>query len=894
MFRILVLILANSVAVFALTLVGTIRDPSGAVIPGVTVDLIAEATGRPLTVRADSGGQFRATGLTAGQYQIKISHSGFQLYTQTVAVEENQTTAVEIRLEIAQNVQELRVSGKAGASANSDPNYRKLRDQELAETYLIENVVLKRDAGIITLKSGTIRFGPAILGKVTLGVFAGEGEFTLKPPHWMEATHMKRVLNKESIQENFRQLVLCFTDDTYEEIRRSARATSAESRTLQVLQEFRRHVRQRPEEPRSMIESLLGEMANVDVDTLADLYNPKQAGFFTAYITGRQHSHLRFYMKPRGAMPALQSPEEVAVINLDPQNEQEGIWYLCHSAGEMANHSASSHEDKRVISARDYRIETVIGRNDHLTGTADFRFRAVSSGDRVIHFDLLPSLRVTRVSIDTKQEIPYIQEDRKSDGSFSVIMPEPMVATRDYRLVIEYSGDRVIHKAGGGNFSVGARTSWYPSVNAFGDRATYNLTFKVPRSYTLVSTGKLAREWRENDFACSQWVSDVPLAVAGFNYGSFTKKQISDEPTKYSIEGYAASEMPHYMKGSGLEHVSPSALIDQSLGQTQNALRIFEHWFGKAPYGHIAITQQPEFNFGQSWPGLVYLPMSAYLDDTQRWLLMDHISSGLNAFIQEVTAHEVSHQWWGHVVGWATFHDQWLSEGFATFSAGLYLQATESKPDKYWKYLDRARELILEKNNYGKRANDAGPIWMGLRLNTFKNEGAYNRLVYSKGGYILHMLRSMMFDAKTGDQAFIKMMHEFVQSHFNQNASTESFKQVVDKYMTPEMDVEGNKQMDWFFAQWVYGTDIPRYKFDYTLAEESGGNWVVKCNLTQAEVNKAFVAFVPVYADLDGKVVLIGRVRMIGSSSLSGLKLNVPKKPKRVLINANYDVLAAK
>jgi len=47
------------------------------------------------------------------------------------------------------------------------------------------------------------------------------------------------------------------------------------------------------------------------------------------------------------------------------------------------------------------------------------------------------------------------------------------------------------------------------------------------------------------------------------------------------------------------------------------------------------------------------------------------------------------------------------------------------------------------------------------------------------------------------------MMHEFVQSHMNQSASTESLKQVVDKYMTPGMDVEGNKQMGWFFAQWV-------------------------------------------------------------------------------------------
>ena len=889
------LILAASSALAA-TVEGTIKDPSGAVIPGIAIELRDETAAQATTLRTDSAGRFRAVNLPAGRYQIKIVHPEFQAYTETAIIENDQTASLEIRLKTAELEQKLQAGGKVATLANSDPNYRALRGSQPSESYLTENIVLKRDAGTITLKTGTISFTPPVLGKVTLGIFIGEGEFALKPAHWTETNHLKRTLNKDSIQENFRQLVLCFTDDTYQEVRRSARAGAVDPKALQVLTEFRRHVRQSPDYPKSQLEAMLTDssMENVEAETLADLYNPKSPGFFSAYITGRQHSHLRFHVKPRGAMLFLPSPEEVALINFDPQGEQEGIWYLSHSIDEFAKHTASPHEDKRVIAARKYRIETMVGKNDHLTATTDFQFRAVTSGDRLIHFDLLPALRVTRVTLDTRIEVPYIQEDRKADGSFYVVMPEPMRGGRDYRLVMEYSGDRVIHKSGGGNFSVGVRSSWYPCLNSFNDRATYDLTFKVPKNYTLVSVGKPVKEWREGDFAASQWVSDAPLAVAGFNYGDFKKKQITDEPTKYSIEGYATTQLPNYLADTSLGKTSPAQLIDQVLGETQNALRIFEHWFGKAPYGRIAITQQPEFNFGQSWPGLVYLPMSAYLDATQRWILMGHISNGMNAFIQEVTPHEVSHQWWGHLVGWATFHDQWLSEGFADFSAGLYLQATEPKPDKYLKYLDRSRELILEKNNFGRTANEAGPLWMGVRLNTLKNEDAYNRLVYSKGGYVLHMLRSMMFDPKTGDEAFIKMMHDFVQSHFNENASTESFLSVADKYITPGMDVEGNKRLDWFFSQWVYGTDIPRYKFDYTVSPEPNGSYLVKASLTQSEVNRNFVALVPIYADLDGKIGLLGRVRMMGSSSLNDLKLPLPKKPKRVLINANYDVLSRK
>src|SRR4051812_17808625 len=69
-------------------------------------------------------------------------------------------------------------------------------------------------------------------------------------------------------------------------------------------------------------------------------------------------------------------------------------------------------------------------------------------------------------------------------------------------------------------------------------------------------------------------------------------------------------------------------------------------------------------------------------------------------------------------------------------------------------------------------------------------------------------------------------------------------------------------------------------KFEYTVAEEPGGNSLINANLTQSEVNRNFVALVPIYAELDGRIALIGRVRMIGSSSSSDLKLRVPKKPR--------------
>jgi hypothetical protein len=458
----------------------------------------------------------------------------------------------------------------------------------------------------------------------------------------------------------------------------------------------------------------------------------------------------------------------------------------------------------------------------------------------------------------------------------------------------------VVRKRGGGNFSVGARESWYPNVNAFHDHARYDLAFRVPKAYTLVSVGKLEKAWMEKDAACSHWISDVPLAVAGFNYGDFHKKAVTDARLG-AIEGYATAETPDYLQGASeaigaMGHISGSSLMDRTLVDARNALSIYSAWFGKLEFDRVAITQQPEFDFGQSWPTLVYLPMAAYLDSTQRFRLLQALgtsqrgTNSMNQFVDEVTPHEVAHQWWGHMVGWATYHDQWLSEGFADFSAALFLQATEKSPDSFLKFWEHARQSLVERNQFGKRANDAGPISLGVRLYSEKNGGGYRAVVYNKGAFILHMLRQMMFNTRQGDAAFQNMMQDFVRQHLNRNATTESFERVVEQHMTPAIDAAGNGKMDWFFSEWVYGTALPKYSLDYEVTAEANGKFLLKASLTQSGVPADFVMPVPIYADFDGTLARLGSARMKGSTTLP-IQIELPKKPRRVMVNYFHDVL---
>lgn len=240
-----------------------------------------------------------------------------------------------------------------------------------------------------------------------------------------------------------------------------------------------------------------------------------------------------------------------------------------------------------------------------------------------------------------------------------------------------------------------------------------------------------------------------------------------------------------------------------------------------------------------------------------------------------------------------------MSEGFADFSASLFLQSAYAQkgPKEFITFWDDERKSILEKNPQGFRAIDVGPLTMGYRLNNSRTGVSITRdLIYPKGAYVLHVIRMLMWDRRTGDDKFKATMQDFVKTFAGRAATTEDFKAMVEKHMTNEMDVAGDKKMDWFFNQYVYGTALPSYKLDYTF--ENGADGILSFNftVTQSNVDDNFRMLVPIYLELaDGRIVSLGRARLSGSSSVA---MKVPLKgmkdrPRRAILNYYDDVLAS-
>jgi hypothetical protein len=878
---------------------GKVSDQKGAAIVGATVRVTNSETNQTFTATTDAQGRYKIEGLTTGTYTVIVAAKGFsEGRLDNIKVGEGSASPGDVRLEIAAVVAEVNVNA-ASSRPNTDPLYQQLRqqakgDQEFTGAFAsVNNLVLKRDAATFTLKSGEIYFVTPIEGRITGGVFIGEGQITLEPPTANEKRSLQLFTDEPSISEQFSRLVLRFTDKTFDEIKGSPNATIATGgpqagRARDLYRENQQVLRKRLHD-------------NRELRTLIDLYTPTHPGFFNAFIDGKRYNKLIYLMDPLG-IPEV-SPEEVSLLSYGETDQ--GFWTAFHLADEYQKGTATSSEDHRLIDMTRHEIDASI-KGTHVAATDRITFRALRS-TRVVPLTLYRTLRVSRVEDEQGKELTFIQENKDEDADFGVILREDMVAGNTYKITVRYEGDDALRDSGGGNFILIPRSSWYPNNGGtqFGDRAIFDMTVRFPKMFTFVGTGAAVEpDTRDGDIAVAKWSSGTTeLAVAGFNYGRFKKKEVADKDTGYNIEFYANEEVPDELKQvqasidaaeragvktmTTLGAISTTSMANSALADAQNSTRIYTAYFGKLPYTRLAMTQQPAPNFGQAWPTLIFMPYLAFIDATQRSQLLG-TRGGTDTFWRYVAPHEVAHQWWGHIVGWDSYHDQWMSEGFAEFSASLYVQASLGN-DKFVDFWEAQRKLIVESSpaTRDRKPYTVGPVTQGYRLNSGKTGGVARFLIYPKGAYILHMLRMMMYQNKGGDAQFRVMMRDFVQSHFNQDVSTEDFKAIVEKHMTKEMDIDHNGKMDWFFDEWVYGTEVPSYRFDYQIASDG----TLSGKVTQSGVSDRFVMLVPIYLDFGKGFSKLGTVTLAGNSSVDLGEVKLPLVPKRAAIMALNDVL---
>jgi hypothetical protein len=541
------------------------------------------------------------------------------------------------------------------------------------------------------------------------------------------------------------------------------------------------------------------------------------------------------------------------------------------------------------------------------------------------------------------QALEGTQLRRKGNDLVAVVFPAQLAPGRELKLHFSYAGE-VLSEAGNGLLYVGERGTWYPNLGL--SPAQFEMEFHYPANWTLVATGKRvtrasADEAETNEQAtgekAARWSSERPIPVAGFNLGKYVRAEA--KAGNILVEAYGAKgveksfpkapaeviEQPTFSGGPPSRSrsrsmapivitpplPSPARNAQAVADKAANAIGNFSEWFGPYPYGSLALTQMPG-QLSQGWPGLVFLSSFAFLSPQELTdLRLDPLTRALDS---QVLVHETAHQWWGDLVLWKSYRDQWIAEGLANYAALLVLE--QQNPAQFRQVLEKYRRDLLSKNKDGERLRDAGPVTLGQRLESSHFPGGYEAISYERGTWLFHMLRtmfrdsmfrdSMLRDSETAnrsrkgragpatnpDEPFFRALRKIRERYAGKTISTQELVQVFEEELPRPLWYEKRPKLDWFLEGWIDGTAIPELETREVRIAEKAGVTTITGLIVQKGVPDDLVTAVPVYAVTAGNaLVFLGEVLADGAET--GFRLIAPSNVRKIVLDPKQTILTS-
>jgi hypothetical protein len=487
---------------------------------------------------------------------------------------------------------------------------------------------------------------------------------------------------------------------------------------------------------------------------------------------------------------------------------------------------------------------------------------------------LKKAMRLKAAYLSDGTSIDAVQEDW--EGGLSLILPTEQSVGNEFSVVLELEGDFMIDTPWIPEcYYPLAPTEWYPR-HGYLNRSRFDVAFRHRDRHHVVSSGTRVEGDIVSDTGLdmvTRWRIEEPVQGVGFAVGRFEQHR----QTVRSKEGDLPVELALPKK-----FLSPGDRIKEDfvVAELVNSVQYLSSLFGTYPYPQLNAVFYPT-DFGLSLPSLVLLPKS------------DRASKYTYSFV----AHETAHQWWGNVVAIPSYRDKWLSEGLAEYSGILYT-GWRDEPASASDLLRRMRKWLKEppgtQRGIGKgRLVDVGPVILGHRLNTTETLGAYQALIYYKGGLILRMLHFLFTDAATGEsKPFFDMLRDFARRHHNGWATTESFIQVANEHFprTSIAQKYGLKDLNWFFSQWVYQSHLPSYRMEYQLESKADGSVAAVGTVYQENVPENW--FMPLLLVARFGEDRSGHAIVHAYGPQTAFKVNLPLRPESVELDPDHWVLS--
>ena len=823
----------------------------------------------------------------------------------------------------------LSAAGETPADKPAESLYLQLGQVGLdpARVYQVRGASLDRPAVQITLEDGTIAFTKDVMGRITGAFFEGEGEVLLTPPTSVERRSMSLFTGMAILEEHFATAYFRFNDDAAAELRPDLRATDkaqefvdrwggaarnlASTDAMRLLVTF------------SAMLPLNGNSASEGADSA-----PKKPDdrFLHARLQGTKLGIFDIYFDSSGA-EQVEAGQSKAAENGDRYYD---VWTSFSTKVEAA--TAPSNAGKATtqtgaesrgdwVAVRRYAITTEVVPPKQIHARARLQLDVKRDGPRILLFELSRFLQMESVKLDGRAvefihnpAVEGTQLSRRGDDIMAVILPEPATAGQKIDLEFVYGGE-VLAEAGSGLLYVGARGTWYPNRGLV--MADFDLEFQYPQGWTLVATGSpapvapsVAQKAGEQ---ASHWVADRAIPVAGFNLGKY--KIARTQAGNIAVETYATQGVERDFPSARVEVVEPGAtdplpqgpkvivpmrpspaMNVASVGESAaRAIQYYADRFGPYPYRRLALTQLPGRD-SQGWPSLVFLSSYAFLNNREREDL--HFGPDRILLQELIPAHETAHQWWGDLVSWKSYRDQWFSEGLANYCSLMMLQ--EKNPAGFRLVMDRYRQDLVTENKDGMAPKDAGPVTLGMRLLSSRFPEGYEAITYGRSTWLFHMLRTMLRDAakedgrknQSGtDEPFVRALRRLRERYEGRAVSTRELLDVFAEDLPPSLRYEGKNSLDWFLDGWINGTSLPKLELKAVKFTPKGAGLIVSGTILQKDVPQDLVTSVPVYSVTGGKPVLLGRVFADGEES--SFRIAAPAGTHKIVIDPNATILTS-
>lgn len=372
---------------------------------------------------------------------------------------------------------------------------------------------------------------------------------------------------------------------------------------------------------------------------------------------------------------------------------------------------------------------------------------------------------------------------------------------------------------------------WFPCLDHPSAKATVIFSVTAPTHDLVVANGRLDRV--ENSSSTTRtWTYTESVPIPPYcmiiAVGDFALVEPAAETT---LLGYYVPQPDKSFAMQGFAPANPS-------------LRFFSQTVAPYPYEKLALIIGATRFGGMENSSAIVFASTLFETRTQPISNVFKIREGL----RDTIAHEIAHQWFGDSVTEATWSDLWLSEGFADYFAGLFIQHYEGEPD-FQRYMKNEADTYF---NYEK--NTRTPIHDTNTEDLFKLLNANN---YQKGAWVLHMLRSEL-----GNEQFFSGIRIYYDAHKNATATSEDLRAAFEK--------ASGKDLKDFFARWVYGAGHPSYELTWQWNQKNNR---LRILLKQLQPEPAFPNAVPIdIVTADGKRRLI--LKPTGRQTVEEVKLD--------------------